>query len=189
MTETRIRWEYADGGMDGYVGTLVPPAFRICDAAPASATWVLMAEFPGDAILGDDMDELKVTAERWLERFVASLGAVFPEPIADNDCPECGFGLPRHDKECSRARTVFADVIDAATFCVRYAPGRRVRYSRPGNGYPANQEMAARFLTLGEVYVIERADIGSASTRLLLAGIDTHGQGFNSVLFEPVEEG
>jgi hypothetical protein len=48
--------------------------------------------------------------------------------------------------------------------------------------------MAARFLTPGEVYVIEQADIGSASTRLLLAGIDTHGQGFNSVLFEPVDD-
>ena len=24
-------------------------------------------------------------------------------PSSSNDCPECGFGLPRHDKDCSHA--------------------------------------------------------------------------------------
>lgn len=89
MSETaaRIRWEYTDGGMDGYVGTLMPPVFRICDAAPNDAAWVLMAEFPGDAILRDDMEELKAEAERWLEEFVTSLGAVFPNEA--RPCAPC----------------------------------------------------------------------------------------------------
>lgn len=43
----------------------------------------ITAEFPG---LGrknadsDDLEALKAEAERWLEEFVSSLGAVFPEP-------------------------------------------------------------------------------------------------------------
>ena len=48
--------------------------------------------------------------------------------------------------------------------------------------------MAARLLTPGEVYTIEWSDVGSSSTRLRLAGIETRGQGFNSVLFEPVPD-
>jgi len=67
-------------------------------------------------------------------------------------------------------------------------PGRRVRFDYPHGGYPADQKMAAAFLTPGEVYVIAWSDVGFASTRLGLAGIETNGQGFNSVLFEPVEE-
>lgn len=69
---------------------------------------------------------------------------------------------------------------------VIFAPGRRVRFAHPGNGYPADGEQAARLLTAGEIYVIDWSDIGFSKTRISLAGVDSHGQGFNSVLFEPV---
>ena len=164
MTETRIRWEYADGGMDGYVGTLVPPAFRICDAAPASATWVLMAEFPGDAILGDDMEELKAEAERWLERFVSSLGAVFPD---DED--------------------EFSDE-DDEWLEVTWAAGRRVRFAHPDAGWPGEAEEAAKALTPGEVYTIAWADIGQSRTDLNLARDRKSVGRFNSVFFEPADD-
>ena len=71
---------------------------------------------------------------------------------------------------------------------VIFAPGRRVRYAHPGNGYPGDAEQAARLLAVGEIYVIDWADIGFAKTRLSLDGIDSHGQGFNSVLFDPVAD-
>ena len=164
MTETRIRWEYAEGGMDGYVGTLVPPAFRICDAAPAGATWVLMAEFPGDAILGDDMEELKAEAERWLERFVSSLGAVFPD---DED--------------------EFSDE-DDEWLEVTWAAGRRVRFAHPDAGWPGEAEEAAKALTPGEVYTIAWADIGQSRTDLNLARDRKSVGRFNSVFFEPADD-
>lgn len=75
-----------------------------------------------------------------------------------------------------------------AAFEALYAPGRRVRFAHPDAGYPADQQMAAGLLTPGEVYVIEWSDIGFSSSRLALAGVESHGQGFNSVLFEPVDD-
>jgi|SRR5579859_3407133 len=75
----RIRWEPVEGGMDGYVGAVVPPPFTIHCANLSYADWMLTAELPGDAVSGNDLDELKAEAERWLERFVSSLGAIFPE--------------------------------------------------------------------------------------------------------------
>lgn len=126
MTETRIRWEYADGGMDGYVGTLVPPAFRICDAAPATATWVLMAEFPGDAILGDDMEELKVGAERWLERFVASLGAAFPRPAQIEQQP-------------GKRQLTDMDVLDAFRTATNWTDAEVLHYESCGECVPGRQ--------------------------------------------------
>ena len=69
-----------------------------------------------------------------------------------------------------------------------YAPGRRVRFAHPDGGYPGDGEQAAALLAVGEVYVIDWSDIGFSKTRISLAGIDSHGQGFNSVLFEPVDD-
>ena len=47
--------------------------------------------------------------------------------------------------------------------------------------------MAARLLVPGEVYTVTWAEVGQSRTHLALAGIDTHGQGFNSVLFDPAD--
>jgi hypothetical protein len=101
----RIRWtEQSDGGWLGHAGTIERSLFMIIP--PFLGRWELYSTLPGwdRALLRGDVDEIKDHAERWLEEFVSSLGAVWPEPIADNDCPECGFGLPRHDKDCSRYR-------------------------------------------------------------------------------------
>ena len=76
----RIRWEPVEDGVDGYVGAVIPPVFTIYCAELSYADWMLTSELPGDARPGNDMDVLKAWAEDWLERFVSSLGAVFPEP-------------------------------------------------------------------------------------------------------------
>ena len=78
----RIRWEYTEGGMNGYVGTLAPPPFTIHCANLSYAEWMLTAKLPGDAVPGNDLDALKAEAERWLEEFAASIGAAYPEDTA-----------------------------------------------------------------------------------------------------------
>jgi len=171
MTETtaRIRWQ--DDGLSGnhagYVGTLAGPAFRIYSPDAAHDDWLLSVRVAaGSEFLYDDSPEkLKDEAERWLAGFVSSLGAAFPE---------------------EEPGAVFEPTMDEEAFCAQFAPGRRVRFARPDAGYPADQKMAAALLTPGEVYTIEWSDIGFSSTRLGLAGVETRGQGFNSVLFEPV---
>lgn len=109
----RIRWESNGAGVQldgwcGYVATMKPWAFQIWDPDTSQGLWRL-----DSALLGQfayhvdhpDPEALKLHAERWLEQFVSSLGAVFPpEPVADPDCQECGFGLPCHDKNCSYYR-------------------------------------------------------------------------------------
>lgn len=164
---SRIRWQDdpETGEATGCAGTLDPAAFRIWEASEGGE-WLLTSILPGHQgarTYGATPDELKAEAERWLERFVSSLGAVFPEPAYEFD----EGGRP-------------VEVI--------FAPGRRVRFAHPGNGYPGDAEQASRLLTVGEVYVIDWSDIGFSKTRLSLAGIDSHGQGFNSVLFEPVAD-
>lgn len=101
----RIRWEdFPAGQAAGYVGTLNPAVFRIWEPENDDGEWMLTAAaLPGAAgeqRYGSSPDELKAEAERWLEEFVSSLGAVFPE----GECPECGFRPPTHthDKNCSR---------------------------------------------------------------------------------------
>jgi len=173
MTETtaRIRWQ--DDGLSGnhagYVGTLAGPAFRIYSPDAAHDDWLLSVRVAAGSefIYDDGPEKLKDEAERWLERFVSSLGAVFPE---DDDS------------------AVFGDVTDEEAFVAQHAPGRRVRYAKTDAGYPADQKMAAALLTPGEVYTIAWSDIGFSSTRLGLAGVESRGQGFNSVLFEPVDD-
>jgi hypothetical protein len=87
---------------------------------------------------------------------------------------------------------MFADVTDEEAFeeqfRAQFAPGRRVRFAHADHGYPADQEMAAGLLILGEVYTLAWSAIGFSSSRLGLAGIESRGMGFNSVLFEPVDD-
>lgn len=172
MTETRIRWEPTKhGGWTGHVGTRAGTdwLFQIWSAAAVGGDWQLDSTLPGhfgQHSRADDPATLKADAEFMLEEFVAFLGAVFPD--------EPG--------------TMFADVMDQEAFCAQFAPGRRVRFEHPDAGYPADQKMAAAFLTPGGVYIIVWADIGRSSTRVALAGVDTRGQGFNSALFEPVDD-
>lgn len=85
MTETkRIRWEpTVHGGFVGHVGTLEPWVFQVFKASdhPGDNRWMLTAQLPGAVAEyrpGDDPDELKAEAERWLAEFVSSLGAIFP---------------------------------------------------------------------------------------------------------------
>jgi hypothetical protein len=169
----RIRWEDEPGGYavteDGFIGPaeLNWRAFRIwrpdlrVDPRP-----FLTSDLRGQERrqVHGTPDELKAEAERWLSEFVQLLGAVFPPgEISDDE--------------------------DGEPLEVKYAAGRRVRFEHPDNGYAADRLMAATFLTPGEVYTISRADVGQSSTRLDFAGIDTRRQGFNSVLFEPVDDG
>ena len=168
-TITRIRWHH--DGTEGFVGTVGSRVFALWPPEGDDGEWLLTAALTGmegERRYGTP-DELKAEAERWLERFVSSLGAVFPD--------EPG--------------TMFADVTDGEAyeeaFRARHAPGRRVRFARPDAGYPADQEMAAGLLTPGEVYVIAWSDSGFSSSSLGLAGIES-GPGFNSVLFEPVDD-
>jgi len=80
----RILWN--DGNdYTGPVGVMGPFAFFIVRVY-AAEKWMLTAELPGlgrKQARSDDPDELKATAERWLEEFVASLGAVFPGPAEE----------------------------------------------------------------------------------------------------------
>ena len=113
----RIRWERNDDGShvtpayEGYVGTIGEPLFFIFEPDDRDPWWILTSSLPGlpgagraeRRAHGGDPDKLKAEAEQWLERFVASLGAIFPEP---EHCDECGFTRPshNHDKDCSHYR-------------------------------------------------------------------------------------
>ena len=91
MTETtaRIRWEPTKyGGWTGGTGTLDGWLFQVWKAPAPVGPWRLESGLPGNFWRiedGDDPDELKAEAERWLAGFVASLGAVFLE---DDDSAE-----------------------------------------------------------------------------------------------------
>lgn len=91
MTETtaRIRWDDEaprDGDVYivahiGYAGTIQEPAFMIYTPDEMHAEWLLSARLvPGSQFFyADTPEDLKAEAERWLEQFVSSLGAVFPD--------------------------------------------------------------------------------------------------------------
>src|SRR5208282_4945803 len=89
MTETRIRWEDKTPGSGdvynvahiGHVGTVLGAAFIIYTPDQLHANWLLSVRLiPGSTFLyADSPDELKAEAECWLERFVSSLGASFPD--------------------------------------------------------------------------------------------------------------
>ena len=88
MTE-RIRWE--DDGLSGnyvgHVGTAAEPAFKLYSLGGADPGWLLSVRLcsAGKFFRSDDPDKLKAEAEQWLERFVSSLGAVFPVDIRNHD--------------------------------------------------------------------------------------------------------
>ena len=112
----RIRWKQGDDRTfavsHGYVGTIETQQFILYEpdkhaGGSRAAEWLLTSRLAGEDRMryGGDPDDLKATAERWLSEFISSLGASFPdEPYVDPDCEECGFGLPRHDKDCSHYR-------------------------------------------------------------------------------------
>ena len=83
MTETRIRWEPAKyGGWTGHVGTLDPWLFQIWQVDGPDSPWRLDSALPGQFgyhVDHPDTKALKLHAERWLEEFAASLGAIFPD--------------------------------------------------------------------------------------------------------------
>ncbi|SRR6266705_3184988 len=92
MTE-RIRWEDEDGSrefavMTGHIGTIDIPLFKIYEpderGGGHAEDWLLTCSLPAQdrTRYGDDPDELKAEAERWLEEFISPLGAIFPEQYA-----------------------------------------------------------------------------------------------------------
>lgn len=88
MTETRIRWTAGPLGVNetGHVGTASGWLFQIFKASDDAddRTLVLMSALPGalgDYRRSEDAAWLKGEAERWLEGFVSSLGAVFADRI------------------------------------------------------------------------------------------------------------
>jgi len=89
VSETRIHWEQVlNGTFWGRVGTLYPAAFQVIPPRQPGGMWTLGADLPGMEgrdCRDPDPDKLKAEAERWLSEFVASLGAVFPDP----ELPEC----------------------------------------------------------------------------------------------------
>ena len=108
MTE-RIRWidspDTSTTAFIGWTGSIHESQFAIYKPDHDGGDYILASQLPGldeKRSCSSDVGRLKAEAERWLEEFVSSLGAVFPEvPAADPDCEECGFGLPRHDQDCS----------------------------------------------------------------------------------------
>jgi len=78
-----IRWTDEPRTFVGYVGEIEPYLFQIWGSSDGSR-WMLLSSLPG-ALTGsesDDPDELKATAERWLEQFISSLGASFGDSLA-----------------------------------------------------------------------------------------------------------
>src|SRR5580704_17990200 len=84
----RIRWtdETVNGHLvtAGYAGTFAEAAFRLYGPEGAQERWLLATRLIAGTgfIPADTPDELKAEAERWLTRFVSSLGAVFPDTAA-----------------------------------------------------------------------------------------------------------
>jgi hypothetical protein len=107
MTETnRIRWETGQfGNLVGYAGTVESWAFQVWHISDdEDSHWSLISSLPDvanwNATDPDSPEPLKAEAESWLERFVASRGAVFPpEPdeSAAFQCREARSVLARWD--------------------------------------------------------------------------------------------
>jgi hypothetical protein len=79
----RIRWTDEPRTSTGYVGEIEPHVFQIWGSSDGMR-WMLLSSLPGTVskqFEGTDLAELKAEAERWLEQFAASLGAVFLEDI------------------------------------------------------------------------------------------------------------
>jgi len=114
MTETHIRWQSSGIAFYGDVGTFNGRAFTIwrpgsmrSDDVGRLVTdldeGVLVTQLPGmedERYCSKDEKELKAEAERWLTRFVSSLGAVFPDP----EPPECRCTLSVECPDCRASR-------------------------------------------------------------------------------------
>lgn len=80
----RIRWQPELGlfsGFSGYAGTIGAALFRIYADQLAGGGHALLGNLlgmPSGPAYGTE-GEVKAEAERWLEEFAASLGAVFPD--------------------------------------------------------------------------------------------------------------
>lgn len=75
-------------------------------------------------------------------------------------------------------------MIDDSTMNNEAESGTLVRFSHPANGYTHQQEKAAKFLVVGEVYTVEKTEIHSWHTYVYLK--EFPGEFFNSVLFSDV---
>jgi hypothetical protein len=59
------------------------------------------------------------------------------------------------------------------------------RFAHPGDGYEADQKLAAEHLEPGKVYVVAGIDVGRSGSRLFLDIPDGPQFGFNTVMFDP----
>ena len=88
-TTARIRWEPTQyGGWTGHVGALETWLFQVWKPDPDfDKEWRLDSVLPGQFAwhLTGEPEALKKGAEAWLEEFVSSLGAVFPDGTAWHD--------------------------------------------------------------------------------------------------------
>jgi predicted RNase H-like nuclease (RuvC/YqgF family) len=62
--------------------------------------------------------------------------------------------------------------------------GQKVRYSLPFNGWDNDQLMARKELVLGEIYTIQKIEVGEYQSRVYL--VEKPGKAFNTVLFESI---
>ena len=94
---TRIRWTEDNGvvAWSGTIGVIPSHQFVIIRPERGSDEYALGCLLPGmDGHAYGNPDELKAEAERWLEEYVASLGAVFPdEPAKEDRLPLIGRDL------------------------------------------------------------------------------------------------
>ena len=154
----RIRW--SDDGTEGYVGTAGQRIFTLYPPQDGGE-WMMAAALPGfngRIRYRDTLEELHPDAERWLEEFASSLGAVFPED---------DYEFPVRELDLEEA----------------FGSGAYVRYQHPAAGWPGEQGEARKLLTHGRLYRVAWNDIGSSRTIIGLVGVKGR---FNSVLFEPV---
>ncbi len=130
MTE-HIRWDPTKyGGWTGHVGTVDGFVFQAWKPAPfGEKPYRLESSLPGEfgrIADGTDPDELKAEAERWLEEFASSLGAVF-KPVECNHCTLAITGTPVTDPEDRAGRRFCSEeclTAEAeASYEQRYGPG------------------------------------------------------------------
>lgn len=134
MDTKRIRWEAgAEAGITawfGIVGT-APHLYSILRPVTPGDEWVLTCHLPGHVSkvgYADDPDDLKAKAERWLEEFVSSLGAIFlPEPAATGK-PDRVTVMLLHDPDSGA-------VVDLAVYEDDLKAGAEAQEVSDGSGY------------------------------------------------------
>jgi hypothetical protein len=60
------------------------------------------------------------------------------------------------------------------------------RFTHPDAGYQGDQDLAAKHLTVGRVYVLDALIVSRSSSEIRLH--DFPGVQFNSVMFDPAEQ-